>query len=100
MGKKKGQVMHGSVTLQSNLADLIAAKAKRQGEEITISQISRDTKLAMNTVKRYLRGGDGVFDGRAVAILCRYLECEVGDLLKVVEIAEGQNAGQSPDSEN
>jgi len=80
--------MENTVTLQSNLAKLIALKAEQDGEQITISQLSRDTKLAMNTVKRYLRGGDGVFDGRAVAILCKYLRCEVGDLLKIVDVGE------------
>lgn len=92
MGKRKGQTMQNTATIRSNLAELVALKFKEQGEEINISQISRDTKLAMNTVKRYLRGGDGVFDGRAVAILCKYLGCEVGDLLKIVDVGESDSA--------
>jgi len=83
--------MENTVTVRSNLATLITLKGERDGEKITISQLARDTGLAMNTVKKWLRGNHDYFEGHAVAILCKYLECEIGDLLKIVEPTDTQD---------
>lgn len=86
MTKKKGRPVKDTSTVRSNLAVLVAAKAKRDGlEAITIAEIVAETRLATNTVRRYLRGGEGGFDGHSVAVLCRYLECKLEDLLEIVD---------------
>lgn len=92
MTKRKGRNMKNSVTVRSNLESLITAKAQREGGRITISDIVAETRLSTNTVKRYLRGGEGGFDGHAVAVLCQYLGCEIGDLLEIV------NGGKSAEN--
>lgn len=93
MKKQKGRGMKDTSTVRSNLAPLIVAKAKREGRQnIPISEIVAETRLATNTVKRYLRGGEGGFDGHSVAILCQYLECNIEDLLEIVD--GGQSAGK------
>ena len=83
--------MEPTVTIRSNLADLIAKKSARDGELITIDQLVRETGIARNTIKRYMRSGEGSFNGQNVAVLCRYLGCEIGDLLKVVDLGESDS---------
>lgn len=86
MKKKKGRPVKDTSTVRSNLAVLVEAKAKRDGREtIPISEIVAETRLATNTVRRYLYGGEGGFDGHSVAVLCKYLECKIEDLLEIVE---------------
>ncbi len=91
MTKQKGRHMKSTATVRSNFATLIEAKAKERGEDYTISEIAADTRLAVNTVKSYLRGGQLRFEGPVVAVLCQYLGCRIEDLLEIVD--EGQSAG-------
>jgi len=86
--RRKTVEFESTVTIRSNLADLVAQKGKREGKKIPIAHVARDTGIALNTIKRYLRGGEGSFNGPNVAILCRYLGCEIGDLLKIVDVGE------------
>lgn len=90
--------MEDTLTVRSNLAPLIAAKAEREGEKITIARIAGDTRLSVNTVKRYLRGGEGVFDGHAVAVLCNYLGCKIEDLLQIVNTGQSVDADQNEET--
>lgn len=75
-------------TVRCNLANLVARKGEHDGEKITIAQLSRDTGLALNTTKKYLRGGHDYFDGRTIAVLCRYLDCKIDELLEIVAVGE------------
>jgi hypothetical protein len=97
MKKRKGPAMN-TATVHSNLASLIALKNEdrlRNGEEpITIEGIYRDTRLSVNTIRKYLRGGHINFDGRVVATLCNYLGCRIEDLLEIADVE------QSSDEEN
>lgn len=86
--------MKNAPTVRSNLASLVALKAIQEGEHITIAQLVRDTGIALNTIKRYLRNGEGAFNGHHVATLCKYLGCEIGDLLKIVDARES-DVGES-----
>lgn len=77
--------MRNTVTVRSNFASLVAAKEKERGEQITISEIAAETRLAVNTIKLYLRGGQVRFEAHAVAVLCQYLGCKLEDLLEIVD---------------
>ena len=92
--------MEPTATIRINLAPLVALKSKRDGgEPITIDQLVRETGIARNTIKRYMRSGKGGFNGENIGTLCRYLGCEIEDLLKVVDIDEADE-GESADTED
>lgn len=79
----------GTGTVRSNLAELIATKAKdRGGEEFTLTEISHDTRLSVHTIRLYMRGELDRFEARTIAILCNYLGCGIEDLLKIVDEAD------------
>lgn len=83
--------MYSTPSVRCNLADLVARKGEREGVHITISQLSRDTDIAMNTVKRYLRNDVQQYDERVIAAFCKYLNCAVGDLIEIVEESSGSD---------
>lgn len=88
MKKRKGRTMQETATVRVNLAKLIALKFEARGEEVNISQVARDTKLAMNTVRSLMRGGGPRFDGHTIAVMCRYLDCRIEDLLEIVDVGK------------
>lgn len=99
MTKKKGRAMKDTATLRSNLPALIAAKEKERGEEITIAEIVAETRLATNTVRLLLRGSARRFDGHTIAVMCRYLDCKVEDLLVISEPGR-LNVGESDSTDD
>ncbi len=101
MTKWKGRRMKDTSTLQSNLAALVATKSKERGEEITMAEITAETRLAPGTIRLLMRGSATRFDGHTIAVLCKYLDCRIEDLLKIVDGGEsediaGDQENQSP----
>lgn len=84
--------MDSTATVRSNLATLVILKGEREGEKVTIAEIARETGIALNTVKKYLRAEHTHFDGRVVAALCKYLGCRLEDLLEIADVGESEDA--------
>lgn len=98
MAKRKGRSMKNVGTVRSNLAALVELKAKQLGvERIPNSEIAAETRLALNTVKLYLHGNQDRFEAHAIAALCKYLNCGIEDLLKLVDTTD---AGQASDTDD
>lgn len=71
--------------VRSNLAQLIEQKSERDGVRVTKHRISKETGVAINTIKRYLRAESiSYFDNDVISSFCQFFECQVGDLLKTV----------------
>lgn len=86
---KRRQVVEGRVVIQSNLAELMSQKAKRDGKKkLTAYRVSLETGVALNTVKRWLYEAPDSFNNDVVSAFCEYFGCEVGDLLKTVDVGE------------
>jgi DNA-binding Xre family transcriptional regulator len=96
VNKRRRKEMIDTPTVRCNLAALVARKGEREGEKITIAQLSRDTGVALNTVKKYLRNELQQYDERVIGAFCKYLNCTIGDLLELVE----PGVGQSNDTEH
>jgi putative transcriptional regulator len=73
--------------VRCHLKVLLAQKEMRENRSISLRKVAQETSvneytvygLANNTLREYPAG--------AIAKLCEYLNCEVGDLLKLEEAA-------------
>jgi putative transcriptional regulator len=94
------QVVEGQLIVRSNLAQLIEQKSKRDGKRLTLHRLQKETGVALNTIKRWMHEAPGSYDNNVMAAFCEYFGCEVGDLLKAVDIEQtSTGVGQSEDSE-
>jgi len=74
--------------VRSNLQQLIALKAARDGRRITARTVVLETGLNKHTVYALVHNTLKEYPGDAIATLCDYLGCEIGDLLSLVERPE------------
>lgn len=74
----------------SKLPTLIGKKQIEANEVINVATIATATGVSRQTVYNWLNGDIKRFDAETIEAFCRYFQCDVGDLLTVVE------AGQKP----
>ena len=65
-----------------DIRPLIAAKEQRNQEKLTQERMAYETRLALNTVRAWIRGGVERIDLDTLTTWCEYLECEPGDIVK------------------
>lgn len=70
--------------------ELLAAKIRREGRKITITEVVETTGLARATVDGYVHNTITRYDAHVIKVLCDYFACQPGDLL-VIEEVEGQH---------
>jgi DNA-binding Xre family transcriptional regulator len=70
----------------SRFSELLAIKARREGRKISKRQVGIETNLPKKTIDRYANNHVTRFDESSVLALCKYLDCNVGDLLVIEEI--------------
>lgn len=73
--------------VRSQFRLLLAAKEQREGKRISIRSIARELSLNEYTVRGFANNTLHEYPAKAIAALCIYLGCQVGDLL----ILEEQN---------
>ena len=64
--------------IKCNLSALMGAK------RLKISDVVRDTGINRSTVNRLYHETTSRIDFETLEVLCKYLECEPGDLLEIV----------------
>lgn len=69
----------------SKLPALIGKKQLEENEVINVATIATATGVSRQTVYNWLNGEIKRFDGETIEAFCRYFQCDVGDLLTVVE---------------
>jgi putative transcriptional regulator len=79
--------MDTTPTVRCTLARLMQEKSKRDGVTLTKYRLQKDTGLAAGTIQRYFEGKQGYYDSDTLGILCKYFQCQIGDLLEYVEEA-------------
>ena len=72
-------------TIINQLAEVKAAKEKRDGKAITWEQVANDTGLAYSTVLRWGKGQIDRYDDKALAKFCEYFGVGVGEILAYEE---------------
>lgn len=69
----------------SRVTKLMAEKQIRENRMITSGVLSRETGLSRPTVLSWIRSDLRRFDEDAIVTLCKFFNCEVGDLLQLEE---------------
>jgi DNA-binding Xre family transcriptional regulator len=67
--------------VKSNFAVLLAERQKRVGKRTSLRAIARATGVPEYTVRGFANNTLHEYPRKALAALCRYLECTPGDIL-------------------
>jgi len=76
--------------VKSQLRILLAQKSHREGRTISLREVVRETGVPISTVMGMANNTIKRVPIEELGDLCRYLDCEVGELLKFEEVAEAQ----------
>ena len=68
------------MTIYNKLKILIAQKEFNEGRKLTYRTISKETGISTTTLTKYINQGGGIDPG-TLEKLCRYFDCQPGDLL-------------------
>ena len=71
--------------MRSYFLDLLAVKERRQGGRISLRSVARETGLNEYTVRGFAKNTLTEYPAKAIAAVCLYLDCGVGDLLRLEE---------------
>lgn len=74
--------------MRSQLLTLLAQKEQQAGRRIGLRTIARETGLNEYTVRGFAYNTLSEYPAKAIMALCLYLNCEVGDLLKLEDVPE------------
>lgn len=67
--------------IQSRLKVLISEKELRENRKWTYENIKGATGISVTTIHRLVRDTAKRYDANTLDVLCRFLNCNVGDLL-------------------
>ena len=73
--------------MRSRLRILAAEKATRDGRALSMRRIAEESSANISTVNRLANNTIRRIPVDELTLLCEYLDCEVGDLLKLEEMA-------------
>ena len=78
--------------LKIKLKELFEAEAKRNGKSpkkyMTQAQFAIAAGVSRPTVSRWMKGYVDYLDRDSIEAFCSYFDCEIGDLLEVVKVAQ------------
>ncbi len=69
----------------NKLAALMGDKQSRENRIINVVTVSKETGIPKQTLYNWINGDTSMFAGPIIEKLCRYFECNVGDLLTLVD---------------
>lgn len=67
--------------VRNHLLRLVQEKLNREGVELNYKEISEQTGLSYQTVTSWLKGHVNRADFPILEVWCKYLNCQVGDIL-------------------
>lgn len=73
-------------TVRSRLRILAAEKATREGRALSMRRIAEESGANISTVNRLANNTIRRIPVDELTALCRYLDCDVGDLLRMEEV--------------
>jgi putative transcriptional regulator len=73
--------------VRSRLRILAAEKATRDGRALSMRRVADESGANISTVNRLANNTIRRIPVDELTLLCQYLDCDVGDLLKIEEIA-------------
>lgn len=72
--------------MRSKLRVLVAQKATREGRALSMRRLSEESGASIATVNRLANNTIKRIPIEELAAICRYLDCDVGDVLKMEEV--------------
>ena len=76
----------------NRLDELLARKGRKEGRRISKRVMAEETGLGEGSLKLWGRNAVQKYDGVYIAVICRYLECGVDELLMIVEDDDEEEA--------
>lgn len=73
--------------MRSRLRILVAEKATRDGRALSMRRVAEESGANISTVNRLANNTIRRIPVDELSALCLYLDCDVGDLLRIEEIA-------------
>lgn len=67
--------------LRNRLFELVKDKEKKEGRRVPQREIAAATGISMPTISRWMNNEVSNADARVVEQLCKYLDCDLADLL-------------------
>jgi len=74
--------------VRSNTLVLMAQKAQREQRRITLKRVADETGISYYTLNAIAHDTIREYPRDALAKLCGYFACDIGDLLTIVEVPE------------
>jgi putative transcriptional regulator len=74
--------------VRSNTLVLMAQKAQREQRRLTLKRVSDETGISYYTLNAIAHDTIKEYPREALAKLCEYFACDIGDLLTVVEVPD------------
>jgi DNA-binding Xre family transcriptional regulator len=74
--------------VRSNTLVLMAQKAQREQRRLTLKKVADETGISYYTLNAIAHDTIREYPRTALAGLCAYFNCDIGDLLTVVEVPE------------
>jgi DNA-binding Xre family transcriptional regulator len=71
--------------VRSNLPVLLAQHQQRTGKRLSYRALARETELNEYTVRGFANSTLREYPADAIAKLCHYFKCNIGDLLTLVD---------------
>jgi DNA-binding Xre family transcriptional regulator len=67
----------------SRVKFLLEEKEKREGRRISYRKVVEETGVSLTSIQNWIAGNATQYREEQILALCRYFNCEVGDLLQI-----------------
>lgn len=85
---------HGGMKeVRSNTLVLMAEKAQREQRRLTLKRVAEETGISYYTLNAIAHDTIREYPRAALASLCQYFACDIGDLLTVVDLPAAEQSG-------
>lgn len=71
------------MAVRNNLITLMGEKQAKEGRVINASVVAKETGLTRQAISKWTRQEVSEFREEIIERLCKYFECEIGDLLYI-----------------
>lgn len=71
--------------MKNRILALMGEKQSRENRQISQSEVADATGLTRQAISKWARGDITQFNSETVEKLCKYFDCQIGDLLYIEE---------------
>lgn len=82
--------------MRSRLKVLVAEKEIREGRRLSLRTIASESNASLSTVIRLENNSIKMVPLDDLALLCRWIPCEVGELLRIEEVPDAADEEPQP----